>query len=225
MILFLFVIFLFSANSKKKNNPSIIKSFYPGGQYILLTFDGGPHSILTPKLLDILALYDVKATFFVYGLKAYDHAHITRRIISEGHEVAINGWIRVDYNTLSNDEILNNIVLTSSLIKNLTNTEVNFFRPPLGSARMETIENIQLESSKLKIVLWSINSDDCNIKDSKMITEKVVNNSKPGDILLFHDSISLTIKTMPIIIERLLNQSFEFLTLSEISKLPDDSPH
>lgn len=62
------------------------------GAYVMLTFDDGPHAMLTPKLLDILKQKKAKATFFVMGVKAALHPDILKRMVDEGHEVANHTW-------------------------------------------------------------------------------------------------------------------------------------
>ena len=58
---------------------SAITSFSPGGQYVMLTFDGGPRSVLTNRILDILHDHYATATFFVQGSKAFEHPAIVKR--------------------------------------------------------------------------------------------------------------------------------------------------
>src|SRR5437762_8675300 len=57
------------------------------GQYIAMTFDDGPHTENTPRLLDMLAKRNIKATFFVVGECATEHPDILKRIVAEEHEI------------------------------------------------------------------------------------------------------------------------------------------
>ena len=65
------------------------------GNYTMLTFDDGPHEIITPLLLDVLKAKGVLATFYVVGMKAALHPHIIQRMVAEGHDVANHGYIYV----------------------------------------------------------------------------------------------------------------------------------
>ena len=69
--------------SEKKKAPQIlstaISSYSAGGQYVMLTFDNGPHSILTNRILDTLRDKNASATFFVQGSRSMDHPHIIKR--------------------------------------------------------------------------------------------------------------------------------------------------
>ena len=66
-----------------------LNSSFPSS--VMLTFDDGPHEIITPLILDVLKAKSVKATFFLVGFKALLHPEIVLRISQEGHEVANHG--------------------------------------------------------------------------------------------------------------------------------------
>src|SRR5579863_8843095 len=59
---------------------------------LALTFDDGPNPAWTPKLLDILALHDVRATFFQLGGFAQAEPDLVRRIAAAGHLIANHTW-------------------------------------------------------------------------------------------------------------------------------------
>src|SRR5699024_3627959 len=77
------------SNSKlQKEYPNIIVLHgSPSKNQVALTFDDGPDTRFTPQVLDVLAKYDVKATFFLIGSRAKAHSEITRRIHEEGHAI------------------------------------------------------------------------------------------------------------------------------------------
>lgn len=78
-------------------NTTAITSFSPGGQYVMLTFDGGPRSVLTTKILDILHENYAKATFFVQGSKAYEHPNVIRRYDRQPFKNVLNiYWIIIN---------------------------------------------------------------------------------------------------------------------------------
>ena len=62
------------------------------GPYIAMTFDDGPHPVLTPRLLDVLKARGIKATFFLIGQNAAEYPDIVRRIAAEGHEIGNHTW-------------------------------------------------------------------------------------------------------------------------------------
>src|SRR5436305_5700573 len=75
------------------------------GPYIALTFDDGPSSKLTPKLLDLLAAHHIKATFFLIGENAAQYPEFYAREAKEGHEVANHSWSHPNFGNMSDDGI------------------------------------------------------------------------------------------------------------------------
>ena len=208
---------------KQMNSPGAISSFSPGGQYIMLTFDGGPHSIITKKILEVLRRKKVHATFFVSGHRAIYHPDILLSIHKDGHELANNGWSRDLITSIHKDPVAVQIRQTSSVIFNATNHTAKFFRPFQGNTNLHINEYIRKYES-LRVVLWNLDSKDLEAKDSNEIVAAVVPHAKPGDIVLFHDT-KLTIEALPLIIDQLYEKGYEFLTISQMASFPDDAPH
>ena len=74
-------IFNSDAATKIQKSESVpgIRSYLAGGQYVMLTFDNGPHALLTMRILDILKSRNASATFFVQGMRALEHPNIIKR--------------------------------------------------------------------------------------------------------------------------------------------------
>ena len=85
-----------------------------------LTFDDGPARATTPRILDILKDSGHKATFFVQGINIAGNEDILKRIVNEGHEVAIHSWNHTSYNTQSNAQIQGDLTKTAELIHKTT---------------------------------------------------------------------------------------------------------
>lgn len=150
---------------------------------VYITFDDGPHPIITPFVLDQLKKYNAKATFFCIGKNVIENPEIYARIIAEGHGIGnhthnhYNGW-KVD-----NSDYLNNIDEAALVIKS------NLFRPPYGRIRPSQIKNLKSLYPKIKIIMWDVLTGDF---DTDLSPEKclkyAVKNTKPGSIVVFHDS-------------------------------------
>eukprot|EP01036_Dinobryon_divergens_P043048 gene43048-57260_t len=110
------------------SSKNAISSFNPGGQYVVLTFDDGPHAILTPKLLDILKEKKAKATFFVIGLKAKMHPDILRRISEEGHELANHSWNHPVLSKITPEDVHAQMEKTNKAIFDATKTTPSVMR-------------------------------------------------------------------------------------------------
>ncbi len=150
-------------------------------QVVYLTFDDGPIPEVTPWVLDLLAEYDAKATFFCVGENVERNPEIFARLRREGHAVGnhthnhLSGW--------SNDieRYLDNIERCNELV------DSTLFRPPYG--RLHPRASGQLRE-RYRIVMWDVLSGDF---DSSISGDECVSNVldhvAPGSIVVFHDSL------------------------------------
>ena len=148
---------------------------------IFLTFDDGPHPEITPWVLDQLAYHNAKATFFLVGENASKYPEIVQMIINAGHHIGnhtynhVKGWNTSAYNYYRNT------------LKCEEEFKTPLFRPPHG--RITRGQYIRL-SRRFKIVMWSVLSGDYDKTLSpKKIISSVVNNTIPGSVIVFHDSV------------------------------------
>lgn len=153
---------------------------------IYLTFDDGPHPTATPFVLNELKKFNAKATFFCIGKNVVDYPDIYQRILLEGHAVGnhthnhLNGW------KTENKIYCNNITLAAQHIKS------NLFRPPYGritGRQACTIRTKNFSAGGFKIIMWDVLSGDFDATISQENCLKhVINNTKNGSIVVFHDS-------------------------------------
>ncbi len=148
---------------------------------IYLTFDDGPTPEVTEKALDLLKMYDAKATFFCLGKQVKAYPEIYQRILDEGHAVGnhtINHIKRHYYNSKS---FIKEIDSASKLI------DSHLFRPPYGQIQMF---QARLLKDRYKIIMWSVLSGDFDEKVSKEdCVETVMKHTKSGSVIVFHDSV------------------------------------
>lgn len=206
------------------SSKNAISSFNPGGQYVVLTFDDGPHAILTPKLLDILKEKKAKATFFVIGLKARMHPDILKRIVEEGHELANHTWNHPILSKLQVEDVHAQMEKTNQAIFEATNKKPEVMRPPYGNTNGKLNEYLT-NNEKLKVIMWSIDTNDWRRPAPQAIVDKVTKSVKPGSVILCHDIHPGTIEAMPMLIDKLTEKGYQFVTVTEILSFPDDSPH
>ena len=168
---------------------------------VSLTFDDGPDPEITPRLLDMLAEHEARATFFVIGRQLEKSLAIGKRMLDEGHELGNHSWqhsrLQNFYSTAGHGVQIDRC---SQLIKSLTGDEHDpLYRPPVGlkSPAMARAAH----KRKLTAVAWSIHSRDTIIRDAKAIARNVLSRIRPGDIVLLHDGHDLDNRHRPIIHE------------------------
>lgn len=195
---------------------------------VALTFDDGPHGVLTPKLLDILRKEGVQATFFVLGSNVQVYPDIARRIVDEGHEIASHSWSHPSLPTISASRFEHEIRDTTEIIEKTTGQRVTMMRPPYGALNAR-VQKALLEDYKLDVIIWSVDPRDWKRPGSNVITQRLVNGAHPGAILLAHDIHPGTIAAIPDTIAQLKAKGYSFATVSELlamdaPPLPDPPP-
>jgi peptidoglycan/xylan/chitin deacetylase (PgdA/CDA1 family) len=125
---------------------------------IALTFDDGPNPEWTPRLLDILARHNVKATFFMLGKFAVAQPELVRRVATEGHVVGDHSWSHPKLSRCPAKRILEELRRTKDTIEQIVGSPLKFFRPPFG-ARRPAVFRIARELG-LEPVLWNAMTND-----------------------------------------------------------------
>ncbi len=153
---------------------------------LALTFDDGPHPEDTPRILDALAEHGARATFFVLAAEARRHRDIVRRIVAEGHEVALHGEDHRSLLTMSTRLALSSIRDARHAVEDLSGTPVTLFRPPYGEFTFA--QAIGIRGMGLDIVIWSADALDWLHDEESAIADRALATVFPGSILLLHDN-------------------------------------
>ncbi len=102
---------------------------------IALTFDDGPNPEWTPRLLDILAKHEVKATFFMLGKFAVAQQELVRRVAADGHLIGDHSWSHPKLSKCTEMRIEEELKQTKDTLEQIVGSGVRFFRPPFGARR------------------------------------------------------------------------------------------
>ncbi|MCE7063828.1 polysaccharide deacetylase family protein [Dyadobacter sp. CY326] len=188
------------------HSPFWLKAFFPGfvwhiptrEKQIFLTFDDGPIPDITESVLETLARYKAKATFFCIGNNVEKHPEIFQKLIDNQHSIGnhtfnhMNGWKTEDA------LYLDNIKQCEATL----NVPTNLFRPPYGRIKKSQSRVVRKER---KIIMWDVLSGDFSKEISQEIClEKSIQYARPGSIVLFHDSVKAA-KNMQYALPRFLD--------------------
>ena len=203
-------------NPKGATEPKItFNSVHVDGPYIAMTFDDGPSATLTPKLLDLLATHHIKATFFVIGENVAEHPDIVARAAREGHEIANHSWSHPNLAKMSDEGVRRQLWQTDEAIKNATGTRPTLLRPPYGSITEREKRWIHDEFG-YQIVLWDVDPYDWKRPGPAVVRNRILQETRPGSIVLSHDIHPGTIEAMPSTFDALQAKGFKFITVSEL---------
>jgi peptidoglycan/xylan/chitin deacetylase (PgdA/CDA1 family)/uncharacterized caspase-like protein len=198
------------------------KSEFPP-QGIVLTFDDGPHNRYTPRIMEILKNNGVKAVFFELGsnLGSFKEDHtiqrsksskISEELVKSGFYLANHSFSHAILSKLSDKDLRNEVEWTNELLMSVTDKPTTLFRPPYG-AQNEKVLSV-LKAHHLRSLLWHVDSKDWADPIPKSIADRVVREvaQKKHGIILFHDINPRTVEALPLIIETLKKDGYNFLS-------------
>ena len=178
---------------------------------IALTFDDGPHPYYTEQLLDGLKERGVVATFFVTGYHAELHPDVIRRMQEEGHLIGNHTYSHIQL-TRANREIFKaELIKTNKIIQEITGEEVLYVRPPYGSWDKSFEEELNMFP-----VLWTIDPLDWCSSNVSCIADRIVKKAGENDVILMHDYYDTSVTAALKVVDELLEQGYEFVTVEEI---------
>ncbi len=146
------------------------------------TFDDGPHPVYTPQVLDVLARYDVTATFFVLGSLAETYPAIIQRILDEGHAIGNHTWNHESLAGLPREKFDDTVGRTQALLGNRGSP---CLRPPYGS--MDALTRDWAGEHGLNVALWNVDPKDWQRPPALSIAQHIVDHARDGAIILLHD--------------------------------------
>jgi peptidoglycan-N-acetylglucosamine deacetylase len=198
--------------------PQIIQNLFPNFTWkipaqdpvVYLTFDDGPIPRVTPWVLEQLAKFEAKATFFCVGDNIRKYAEVFQQVVDAGHSIGnhtfnhLNGW------TTDNIPYFHNVRHCANQVNSV------LFRPPYGRLKPKQAQFLQRH---YRIVMWDVLSGDFDPKiTEEQCYSNVVDNAEPGSIVVFHDSLKAeeTLKqVLPRVLQYFAEKGYRFGQLNE----------
>ncbi|MGL4363623.1 MAG: polysaccharide deacetylase family protein [Bacteroidales bacterium] len=188
--------------------PSLIWSLPNEQEGVFLTFDDGPNPKVTPWVIETLKQYNAKATFFCLGKNAEQYPEIFQHIKDNGHAVGNHTYSHQKGWGMQTGAYVEDIDLADNFIHS------PLFRPPYGRIGPNQIKVIK---ERYKIIMWDVLSMDYSKYTSRTAcANTVINHSRPGSIIVFHDSLK-SFKNLeyalPTVLEFFTKQKWKMKTL------------
>ena len=193
--------------------PQILWRVETNDREIYLTFDDGPIPEVTPWILDTLACYDAKATFFCVGDNVRKYPDLYRRILREGHQVGNHTFNHLKGCQTDLQTYLDNVARCAEWAPS------SLFRPPYGLLSLRQKRALQ---NDYQIVMWDVLSGDFDLNISpQQCLRNVLDHAAPGSIVVFHDNIKALPRiryALPETLSRLSAYGFVFRALSQAAR-------
>ncbi len=208
--------------------PTITRGDAQCGRRVALTFDDGPTPEVTPRVLEILGRYEVRATFFCIGQAARRHPDLVRRTAAAGHEIGNHSFLHTRHlYAWGERRLLRDVLLAQETLRRCTGEPPRVFRPPVGF-RSPALARV-MRRTGLTLVNFNVRAFDTRASDSHKIYRRLVKDAGCGSILLLHDGDDVCprpdrtamLEALPRLIDHLQNQGYQLVTVSELLGLQD----
>lgn len=186
---------------------------FAGKKLVALTFDDGPSSATTPRLLDILYAKDVPATFFMLGKMARSNPDIAKRAEDEGHIVASHTMYHQNLIRIPAGAAKDDITEAATVFRGILGHNPALTRPPYGN-----INNTVRDNVDTPMILWSVDTLDWKNKDVDSILAITKEQVHDGAVILMHDIYDTTVDAVSVVIDELRKDGYEFVTIFELAK-------
>jgi len=199
--------------------PSYVTSGPRSRKVVALTFDDGPSSY-TPGFLDVLRRKRVRATFFLLGQQVGPYAALARRMLAEGHELADHTWSHPNVSA-GGSAASGQITSTANAIQGATGFRPCHFRAPYGAVSPALTSLAR--TLGFTTVQWDVDTNDWQLPGADTVYARVVNNVRPGSIVLMHDGggpRAQGVAALPRIIDTLKARGYRFVTVAELLGSP-----
>lgn len=182
----------------------------PKKPMVALTFDDGPYTPVTGKILNILKKYDAKATFFVVGSRVPQYEDMVKKAYEQGNEIATHTYNHADLTKLSTKKIKAEINKSSDVINDAIGCSFSVLRPPAGN-----INDKMRKVIKVPMIYWSVDTEDWRSRNAKSVL-KECKSIRDGDIVLMHDLYPSTAEAVKKLVPRLVKEGYQLVTVDEM---------
>ena len=209
--------------------PKWFRALFPGVMFrmpasgekpgrVFLTFDDGPIPEVTPWVLDLLDIYDVKATFFMVGQNVERYPFLLEEVVNRGHCVANHSLHHIRGLGISPRRYVEDVDRCEVYTKS------GIFRPPHGFL---TPFQLRALKKKYKVVMFDVVTRDYSKRvTARDVVENVKKYARDGSLIVFHDSLKSRRKlltALPQSLEWLIDNGFSFDVLASTNSLFQDS--
>ncbi len=181
---------------------------------VALSFDAAWGNEDTQQLIDILSQYNVKTTFFVVGGWVDKYPESVKQLSDAGHEIMNHSDTHPHMTQISKEKMKEEVTKCDEKIKAITGVTPTLFRAPYGDYNNEVVQAMR-ETGHFTIQ-WDVDSLDWKDLSAEEICHRVTTKVKPGSIVLFHNAALHTPEALPMILQKLQNDGYKIVPVSEL---------
>lgn len=183
-------------------------------KYVALTFDDGPHSEHTRRLLDGLLQRGVNATFFLVGEQIAGNEDLVLRMRQEGHQIGNHTWSHKGLQGIDEKAFQTEIGRVEDALDAILGKGQYWLRPPYGQIQAARMAQLEMPLAK-----WSVDPRDWESRNTDKVVQAVLESVTPGSIILLHDIHPSSVEAALQLVDRLEEQGYVFVTVEELFAL------
>ena len=219
LVVISYILWKLSASTEFQLFGTLIHKVETEQNLVALTFDDGPTPHYTASVLQILDLYQVKATFFVTGSETQRYMTQAKQIVAAGHQLGNHSWSHQRMMFMSLDEISREIEGTDQQIRAAGFEGEILFRPPYGKKLV--LLPWYLAKMQRTSIMWDIAPEtfDESTEDAQTMASEVLQQVQPGSIVLLHlmyKNREASRAALPLIIKGLKDKGYRMVTVSDL---------
>ncbi len=184
----------------------------PTKPMIALTFDDGPGRY-SRQFADLLAEYEGHGTFFVLGVNVPTFSESLKYVYEMGNEIGSHTQSHKNLNLLSESGIRAEIDDAAEAIEEAIGAKPTVIRTPYGNANSKVMQIIDGPMIK-----WSVDTLDWQSRNAESVKNKILQNTKDGDIILLHEIYTSTYDGLKMALPELARKGYQFVTVSELMR-------
>jgi len=190
-----------------------------GKKLVALTVNVDWGEEFIPEMLETLKKHDSQATFFVTGIWAEKNPDLLKQMYDAGHSIQNHGYKHLHFNSISAEEVANQIKKAEEAIYKITGERSTFFAPPYGEHNQQVI-NVT-EKLNYHLIMWSVDTIDWRRPNPDTIVKRVINKVHNDAIVLMHPT-EPTVKALPQLLSSLSDQGYKMVSIKDIIDDKDD---
>ena len=223
------VLYTAGANLLAANGLGTVRRGPEDQRAVALTFDDGPDPVFTPRILEILARFGARATFFTIGKQAEQHPEIIRAMANAGHEVGNHTYRHRPLWLLLPRQTREEIDRGAQVLTTILGRPPRYFRPPWGQLNWQAVRHSTRVQQRR--VLWSLRAEGwLPLAGPETIVRLVAERIHPGAIIGLHDGGGLRhtpermAAALPALLGLIRERGYRCLTLSELLSVGSAAP-
>ncbi len=181
---------------------------------VAISFDDGPNSYRTKKILKALEDNKMCATFFMVGNKMNNQKDTINSVLLTHSEIGSHSYSHINMKRVKLDKVIDEFNWTNNIYKGITGMDLTLARPPYGAYTDDIIKDFNYS-----FILWNVDTNDWRYKDVDYLVDHILTHIEDGNIILMHDSYDTSVEAVLRVLPILYSKDIQVVSVSKLAEL------